>query len=41
MDGMVGGRLDPDGHVDGEVEDQAQKPVGNRHGALAGRHVGE
>lgn len=33
-------RLDPDGHVDGDVEEKAKKPMGKEHGALAGRGVG-
>lgn len=29
-------RLDPNGGVDGDVEEKAEKPVGNGHCALAG-----
>lgn len=32
-------RLDPDGHVDGHVEEQTKEPMGKEHCALAGRSV--
>jgi hypothetical protein len=32
-------RLNPDGHVDGDVEEKTKKPVGKGHGALAGRGI--